>query len=323
MNGVRCEYSWVLVLAAAMEMKEVYRTIDAWTPASSATGVCLRVCVQPVDDDHHHRRVRSLAHQHSTLDVYSFAAADRPRPLDFRERATRRGSQTHRARGTPRVDSTTRLAIRGDEEGAREARRTRSRVSFSERHSSPSRATLPPPPERAFRSSPPTMCPPSALDFELSGQGETVAGAFALKDVQQAAVDAGFVKSDVGPEKPLAQRVDLAAFFKTLGVSSLSGFKQRFYAEKLPKPHPGMTPLVHEKVPPRAVSPPLPAVPRIHSRPSRPTRPTEPDPHPPPDRTSPRRRRSRGPCPPCPSTRPSRRSGRRRSGACSPSPAAR
>ena len=50
MNGVRCEYSWVLVLAAAMEMKEVYRTIDAWTPASSATGVCLRVCVQPVDD---------------------------------------------------------------------------------------------------------------------------------------------------------------------------------------------------------------------------------------------------------------------------------
>ena len=99
------------------------------------------------------------------------------------------------------------------------------------------------------------MCPTSALDFELSGQGETVAGAFALKDVQQAAVDAGFVKSDVGPEKPLAQRADLAAFFKTLGVSSLSGFKRRFYAEKLPKPRPGMTPLVHEKVSPRAVFP--------------------------------------------------------------------
>ena len=101
------------------------------------------------------------------------------------------------------------------------------------------------------------MCPTSALDFELSGQGETVAGAFALKDVQQAAVDAGFVKSDVGPEKPLAQRADLAAFFKTLGVSSLSGFKRRFYAEKLPKPRPGMTPLVHEKVSPRAVFPSL------------------------------------------------------------------
>ena len=79
------------------------------------------------------------------------------------------------------------------------------------------------------------MCPTSALDFELSGQGETVAGAVALKDVQQAAVDAGFVKSDVGPARD-ARSADLAAFFKTLGVSSLSGFKRRFYAEKLPKP---------------------------------------------------------------------------------------
>ena len=150
------------------------------------------------------------------------------------------------------------------------------------------------------------MCPTSALDFELSGQGETVAGAFALKDVQQAAVDAGFVKSDVGPEKPLAQRADLAAFFKTLGVSSLSGFKRRFYAEKLPKPRPGMTPLVHEKVSPRAV---FPSSSRNRtrsrrSRPSRPpTRPTKPN-LPSLDRTSPRKRRSRGPCLPCPSSDP-------------------
>ena len=83
------------------------------------------------------------------------------------------------------------------------------------------------------------MCPTSALDFELSGQGETVAGAVALKDVQQAAVDAGFVKSDVGPEKPLAQRADLAAFFKTLGVSSTVRFQATLLRREAPQAAPG------------------------------------------------------------------------------------
>jgi hypothetical protein len=49
-------------------------------------------------------------------------------------------------------------------------------------------------------------------------------------------------------DKPLAQRADTAAFFKALGVTSLSGFKSRFYADKLPVPVPGQAPLVAEKV---------------------------------------------------------------------------
>ena len=112
-----------------MEMKEVYRTIDAWMPASSATGVLStsRVCSLLMTTIDEFARSPTSSPE-TNLNV---RGCDRTRPLDFRERATRRGSQTLPARGTPRVDSTTRLAIRGDEEGAREARRTRSRVSFS------------------------------------------------------------------------------------------------------------------------------------------------------------------------------------------------
>lgn len=86
------------------------------------------------------------------------------------------------------------------------------------------------------------------IDFELSGAGESAAGPITLKDVQQTCVDLGFVKKDVGDTKPLAQRANVADFFKALGVTSLSGFKARFYGEKLPQPYVGQAPLVAEKV---------------------------------------------------------------------------
>lgn len=86
------------------------------------------------------------------------------------------------------------------------------------------------------------------IDFDLSGAGDSAAGPIALKDVQQTCVDLGFVKKDVADSKPLAQRANVADFFKALGVNSLSSFKARFYGEKLPQPYPGQAPLVAEKV---------------------------------------------------------------------------
>ena len=91
----------------------------------------------------------------------------------------------------------------------------------------------------------------SAIDFNLSGAGESAAGPLTLKDVQQTCVDLGFVKKEVADTKPLAQRANVAEFFKALGVTSLSGFKARFYAEKLPQPYVGQTPLVAEKDKPK------------------------------------------------------------------------
>ena len=88
----------------------------------------------------------------------------------------------------------------------------------------------------------------TSIDFDLSGAGETAAGPIALKDVQQTCIDLGFVKKEVADTKPLAQRANVAEFFKALGVTSLSGFKARFYGEKLPKPYVGQEPLVAEKV---------------------------------------------------------------------------
>ena len=87
-----------------------------------------------------------------------------------------------------------------------------------------------------------------AIDFDRSGAGETDAGPISLKDVQQTCVDLGFVKQGVADTKPLAQRANVADFFKALGVTSLSGFKARFYGEKLPQPYVGQEPLVAEKV---------------------------------------------------------------------------
>ena len=87
-----------------------------------------------------------------------------------------------------------------------------------------------------------------AIDFELSGQGPSAAEDISLADIQEAAVECGFTKPGVPASKPNAQRANLTAFFKALGVTCVSGFKKRFHAEKLPCPYPDMTPLIMEKV---------------------------------------------------------------------------
>ena len=55
-------------------------------------------------------------------------------------------------------------------------------------------------------------------------------------------------------DEPEAKRANVAGFFRILGVNSLTGFKKRFYAEHLPEPHPGMKPLIAEKVRPGRVA---------------------------------------------------------------------
>ena len=87
-----------------------------------------------------------------------------------------------------------------------------------------------------------------AIDFELSGQGPSAAEDISLADIQEAAVECGFTKPGVPASKPNAQRANLTAFFKALGVTCVSGFKKRFHAERLPCPYPDMTPLIMEKV---------------------------------------------------------------------------
>ena len=87
-----------------------------------------------------------------------------------------------------------------------------------------------------------------AIDFELSGQGPSAAEDISLADIQEAAVECGFTKPGVPASKPNAQRANLTAFFKALGVTCVSGFKKRFRAEKLPCPYPDMTPLIMGKV---------------------------------------------------------------------------
>ena len=102
----------------------------------------------------------------------------------------------------------------------------------------------------AARARPPLSSPSStmAIDFELSGLGPSAAEDISLEDIREAAVECGFTKPGVPASKPNAQRANLTTFFKTLGVTSLSGFKKRFHAEKLPCPYPDMTPLIMEKV---------------------------------------------------------------------------
>jgi hypothetical protein len=102
----------------------------------------------------------------------------------------------------------------------------------------------------AARARPPLSSPSStmAIDFELSGLGPSAAEDISLEDIREAAVECGFTKPGVPASKTNAQRANLTTFFKTLGVTSLSGFKKRFHAEKLPCPYPDMTPLIMEKV---------------------------------------------------------------------------
>jgi hypothetical protein len=95
---------------------------------------------------------------------------------------------------------------------------------------------------------------PPEIDFSLSGQGPTIGGEITLQDVQKGACQRGFVKEGVPPDAPEAKRANVAGFFRILGVNSLTGFKKRFYAEHLPEPHPGMKPLIAEKVRPGGVA---------------------------------------------------------------------
>ena len=196
-----------------------------------------------------------------------------------------------------------------------------------------------------------------AIDFELSGQGPSAAEDISLADIQEAAVECGFTKPGVSASKPNAKRANLTAFFKALGVTCVSGFKKRFHAEKLPCPYPDMTPLIMEKVrfsrsrgaPRRGVSARASNATSVfarsgHSRRSGHTRETlttfpkhffffsrtsrsrnakRNEKRTVQNRTNRKTRRSRGPFPTSPNTTRSSRSGRERSGACSPSPAAR
>lgn len=82
----------------------------------------------------------------------------------------------------------------------------------------------------------------SLISFDQSGSGEANVGPLPLEAVQQLCCDCGFVKAGVDSSKPLAQRADTAAFFKVLGVSSVSSFRALFYSTRVPAPRPGQAP---------------------------------------------------------------------------------
>lgn len=65
----------------------------------------------------------------------------------------------------------------------------------------------------------------------------------AIQDVQQLALELGFVKDEVDPAKPIAARVNMKDFFDMYGVKSLSVFKKRFFDEPLVPLSPGSTPM--------------------------------------------------------------------------------
>jgi hypothetical protein len=82
----------------------------------------------------------------------------------------------------------------------------------------------------------------SLVSWDQSGTGEAAVGPLSLEAVQQLCCDSGFVKAGAASDKPLAQRADSAAFFKALGVNSLSAFRARFYAQRIAAPRPGDAP---------------------------------------------------------------------------------
>ena len=93
------------------------------------------------------------------------------------------------------------------------------------------------------------------IDFTKSGATDAAreyAETFTLEMCRHTAEACGFVAKDAVPcqnnAKWMDKRTALQAFFFTLGVSSLTGFKRRFYSEKLPEPFPGLTPLLHDRV---------------------------------------------------------------------------
>ena len=80
------------------------------------------------------------------------------------------------------------------------------------------------------------------LSFDQSGSGAVSCGPLTLPEVQQLCCDCGFVKPGVAESKPLVLRADTAAFFKTLGVNSLSAFRELFYNSRVAQPKPGQAP---------------------------------------------------------------------------------
>ena len=80
------------------------------------------------------------------------------------------------------------------------------------------------------------------LSFDQSGSGAVSCGPMTLPEVQQLCCDCGFVKAGVAESKPLVLRADTAAFFKTLGVNSLSAFRELFYNSRVAQPKPGQAP---------------------------------------------------------------------------------
>ena len=171
------------------------------------------------------------------------------------------------------------------------------------------------------------------IDFTKSGETDAAreyAETITLEMCKHTAQACGFVAKDAVPcqnnAKWIDKRTALQAFFFTLGVSSLSGFRRRFYSEKLPDPFPGLTPLTHDRVgtipgsgarlSPRDSFSSSPDVLSFRSR--QPTR-YLPDPL---RRTSPRSSASPGRSPTFRSTTTSRPSGSRSGGGSSPSPAA-
>ena len=80
------------------------------------------------------------------------------------------------------------------------------------------------------------------LSFDQSGSGAVAVGPLTLPEVQQLCCDCGFVKPSVEASKPLVLRADTAAFFKVLGVNSLSAFRELFYNSRVAAPKPGQAP---------------------------------------------------------------------------------
>lgn len=72
------------------------------------------------------------------------------------------------------------------------------------------------------------------VTFEDSGNPKVK---LTLEDVRAWALEYGFVKTSVGSDKPMAQRVDLMAFFKTYNTSAFSLFKTKFKSRKLKPPN--------------------------------------------------------------------------------------
>jgi len=72
------------------------------------------------------------------------------------------------------------------------------------------------------------------VTFEESGDPRVK---LTIDDVRAWAIEYGFVKASVDANKPLAQRVDLVAFFKIYNTSAFSLFKNKFRSRKLKPPN--------------------------------------------------------------------------------------